>query len=182
MTCDWDQTFCHWAAHLAPECLDSLEMSLQPVPDASKQPQNISEPPTCFTAGAVFIFLCMLHFKNPWTESWSDLSHILQQSSVTRQCVFWPIPVSSVNRFFFPLVAKSMEVGCRPVDLKLLNDRCNCGLRIIKLLGDGFCMEFCFFKWFCRFKSNACFPYLISSILLYLLLLLLPVSSYFSEH
>ncbi len=37
----------------------------------------------------------------------------------------------------FPLEATSREVGYSPVDLKLLNNMCNCSHRNIKLLEDG---------------------------------------------
>ena len=53
----------------------------------------------------------------------------------------------------FPLAATSREVGYSPLDLKLLNNMCNCSHRNIKLLGDGL-IAFTFNMLVYNFLSN----------------------------
>ena len=66
---------------------------------------------------------------------------------------FWKIDDNWSIVINFPFAATSREVGYSPLDLKLLNNMCNCSHRNIKLLGDGL-IAFTFNMLVYNFLSN----------------------------
>ena len=103
-----------------------------------------------------FFMICFQQRCPPWPSSIeSTLSQTATNGAIWHWCplnlVFTTNLFGCCSRLFgyhsyypslqfvinFPLATTSREVGYSPVDLKLLNNMCNCSHRNIKLLGDG---------------------------------------------